>query len=764
MEVGYQKLKIMNLIIVESPTKARTIQKFLGKAYNVMASFGHIRDLPKKELGIDIANNFKPKYVIPLLARKKVTPLKKAIKKADKVILATDEDREGESIAWHLAEVLGLEKPDAKSPKPKQLERIVFHEITKPAIEEALKNPRTIDMDLVDAQQARRILDRLVGYELSPFLWKKVYKGLSAGRVQSVALRLIVEREREIQNFKPEEYWSIEATFKKITDEILEDPASEKSNQSNNDFKPEPPSDASFSRLTNRVASLANRFTASLIKIDDKVIPRLGIKTKEEAEKILDELKNAQYWIEKIEKKEVKKNPLPPFTTSTLQQAAWQKLRFGAKLTMSLAQNLYENGYITYHRTDSLNVSDQALFAAKDFIVENFGRDYWAGFLRRFKTKSKGAQEAHEAIRPTNPQNSPETLKKELKYSKQFEDKLAKLYDLIWRRFIASQMSQAIFDVTTVDITTKNHPMPNAKQGAGRAANYTFRVNGQMLKFDGFLKVYLIKFKEADLPPLRQQEVLELIKLIPSQHFTQPPARYNDATIIKKLEELNIGRPSTYAPTLTTIQERNYVGRDETRRFKPNDIGFLVNDLLVEHFPEIVDYQFTARMEENLDKIAEGKINWVPVIKEFYEPFKKHLNQKYEEVAKHEPTAEQTDKVCPKCGAPLITKISRFGKFLACSKFPECRYVESINHKTGVLCPKCFEGEIVAKKTKRGKIFYACSRWPECDFALWHKPTGAKCPECGALLVENNKEKIICSNKECEHKENPALPKDHLAK
>ncbi len=699
----------MNLIIVESPTKARTIQKFLNKAFSVVSSYGHVRDLPKKELGIDTENNFQPKYVVPLIARKRLTPIKKSLLKATKIILATDEDREGEAISWHLSEVLKLD--------PKTTERIVFHEITKSAIDEALKNPRKIDMDLVDAQQARRVLDRLVGYKISPFLWKKIAKGLSAGRVQSVALRLIVEREREIQNFKPEEYWSIEALLKKTKDSQKE-------------------------------------FIATLIKKGSEVIGKLDIKTKENADKILKDLEGAKYQIAEIEKKETKRNSLPPFTTSTLQQEAWQKLHFSAKLTMSLAQTLYENGLITYHRTDSLNLSDQSLFAAKKFIIENYGSKYWAGYLRKFKTKSKGAQEAHEAIRPTDPNVvAPKTIKTKLDYSKHSEENLSRLYELIWKRFVASQMAPAIFDSTIVDVAAKD---------------YIFRASGQMLKFDGFLKIYptrlpspgakatggQVKFKETELPALQKSEILDLIKLASLQHFTEPPARYSEATLIRVLEENGIGRPSTYAPIISTIQDRNYVQKDEKRKFFPTDIGFSVNDMLVEHFPEIVDLKFTALIEEELDQIAEGTKKWQPVIKEFYDPFSAHLAQKYNEVEIQKPEPEATDRICPKCGKPLVIRTSRFGRFYACSDFPKCRHTESIVNSIGVTCPECGQGQIHEKRTRRGKIFYACSLWPDCKFALWDKPTGKLCPKCNSLLVQNFKNKIKCSNKECGYKEN----------
>jgi DNA topoisomerase-1 len=687
----------MQLVIVESPTKSKTIQKFLRKEYKVLSSYGHIRDLPKSELGIDIENNFEPKYIIPLKSRKIVKLLKEDSKKADLTILATDEDREGEAIAWHLAQALDL---DDKKP----YQRIVFHEITKSAIEKALKNPRKIDIDLVDSQQARRILDRIVGYKLSPFLWKKIARGLSAGRVQSVAVRLVVEREREIQSFIPQEYWTIEAVFKKEGGE----------------------------------------FTALLVKIEGKIIPKLGIKNKKEVDKILKGLEDAEYKVINVEKKEVKRNPLPPFTTSTLQQEAWQRFRFPAKFTMRIAQNLYERGFITYHRTDSLNLSDLSLFGAKKFIIENFGENYWAGFLRKYKTKSKGAQEAHEAIRPTYPDNTSEKLKEKL------DDNQFNLYDLIWRRFIACQMAQAIFDSTVIDISAKN-PAPYRNEISG--AGYIFRATGQILKFDGFLKVYPIKYEEKELPLLETNEILELIKLNSLQHFTQPPPRYTEATLIRALEENGIGRPSTYAPILSTVQERNYIEKDENRKFKPTEIGFVVNDLLVSNFPEIVDIKFTAKMEKELDEIAQNAKEWVPVIKEFYGPFSKNLEKKYEEVSKKDFTEKPTEKKCPKCGAPLLIRLGKYGQFYACSKFPKCRYTESLEkNDLNIKCPKCKKGEIVAKRTKKGKIFYGCSNYPKCDLAFWDKPTGEKCPKCNSLLVETKRKQIKCSSKECDFK------------
>lgn len=642
----------IKLIIVESPTKAKTISRFLGQDFKVESSLGHVRDLPKSTLGVEVESNFQPTYIIPVKSRKVIKKLKEESKKTKEILLATDEDREGEAIAWHISQALDLENP----------ERIVFHEITKSALEEALKNPRKIDMNLVDAQQARRILDRLVGYKLSPFLWKKVFRGLSAGRVQSVAVRLIADREKEIKNFVPQEYWTIVATLFKIKE-----------------------------------------FEATLIKKDDKLLDKFAIKNKQGAEEIVKNLEEAEYRVEKVERKEVKKAPKPPFTTSTLQQEAANRLHFSSKQTMVLAQQLYEQGFISYMRTDSLNLSEESLLRAEKFINDNFGKNYSS--QRRFKTTSKGAQEAHEAIRPTNPQNTPEILKEKLD-ARQF-----KLYDLIWRRFIACQMKEAIFDYTTIDI---------------RARNCVFRAIGQVLKFDGFLRIYPLKFDEVELPVLEEDEILKLINLFPNQHFTEPPPRYSEATLIKTLEKYGIGRPSTYAPIITTIQERNYVEKNEQKKFIPTKTGFLVNDILIEHFPEIVDVGFTSRMEENLDKIAEGRIRWVPVIKNFFEPFNKNLEKKYQEVEKQK-VEIKTDEVCEKCGKSMIIKRGKFGEFLACSGFPECKNTKTLKREKedksiGMKCPKCSTGDIIIKYTKRKKIFYGCSQYPQCDFASWTKP------------------------------------------
>ncbi len=699
----------MNLIIVESPTKAKTIQRFLPADFVVKSSFGHVRDLPRKELGVEVENNFEPKYVVPMLARKRLTEIKKILQKAGKVILATDEDREGEAIAWHLLQALGLEGTKKKSEVP--TERIVFHEITKNAILEALKNPRQLDLNLVNAQQARRILDRLVGYKLSPFLWKKIAKGLSAGRVQSVAVRLIVEKEREIQKFQSEEYWTIEASLKKQKSE--------------------------------------ETLQVQLAKKNNEALEKLAVKNETEAKKILENLENAVWRVEKIQSKETQRKAAPPFTTSTLQQEAGKKLGFSAKQTMQIAQQLYEGvelgegpmGLITYMRTDSLNIGEEARKSIRQKIADKFGQNYLSAEPQIFKTKSKGAQEAHEAIRPVEIGYEPEEIKKFLT-PHQF-----KLYNLIWKRTLAGQMAPAVLNTTSVDIEAKKENNKDI---------YTFRASGTQIKFDGFLKIYSGKINEVSLPSLAEKEILDLEKITPLQHFTEPPARYSEATLIKALEENGIGRPSTYAPTISTILERNYIQKNEQRRLQPTEIGFQVNDLLVEHFPKIVDINFTAHFEGELDEIAEGEKEWTEVLKEFYGPFKENLDQKYQEVKTQKTEPEKTDRLCPQCSSPIVIRQSRFGKFYACSNFPKCRFTENIKDPKNDLnlpCPKCVEGEIVEKRTKRGKIFYGCSRYPECDFALWDKPTGQKCEKCGAPLVQtkNNKEK--CSNKECKKEE-----------
>jgi len=671
----------MQLVIVESPTKAGTLREFLGAGYDVQASFGHVRDLPKSRLAIDIENNFRPEYSIMPKARKIISFLKEKIKKNKNVILATDADREGEAIAFHLSEALKLKNP----------QRIIFHEITKSAIEDALKNPRQINMNLVDAQQARRILDRLVGYKLSPFLWKKVAKGLSAGRVQSVAVRLVAERQREIDNFKPEEHWTIEAEFK-------------------------------------------NGLIAALNKVDDKIIFKLEIKTKNDADNIINDLDDAEYKIKNIEQKEIKKYPFPPFTTSTLQQEASRKLKLSAKQTMLFAQQLYESGLITYMRTDSVNLATQAVLKTRNLINKDFGKKYLPEKPIFYKTKNKSAQEAHEAIRPTFPEKNPDSIKKNL------DDHQYRLYKLIWARTIACQMGPAVFNSTAVDIETSK---------SNNNHIYKFRANGNVMKFDGFLKVWPTQTEDKILPELKKNEVLKLIKLVPGQHFTEPPTPYTEATLIKALEESGIGRPSTYAPTLDTIQKRNYVMK-KIKYLHPTDIGIVVNDLLVENFPQIVDIEFTAKMEEDLDKIAEGKTKWVPVIKSFYAPFEKNLEEKYKTIDKKEITEEKSDQICEKCGSAMIIKIGRFGKFLACSNFPKCKNTKSINASIGMKCPRCNTGDIIERRTKKGKIFYGCSNYPKCDFALWDRPTGENCPKCSSPLVKTRFNKVKCSNKECD--------------
>ncbi|MEK7565087.1 MAG: type I DNA topoisomerase [Patescibacteria group bacterium] len=661
----------MNLVIVESPAKARTIEKFLGKDFKVESSFGHVRDLPKSKLGIDTEHNFEPKYLVPAKAKKQVALLKKLAQKADKIILATDEDREGEAISWHLVQALGLNDIKNKKSKTKIIERIVFHEITAKAILEALKHPRQIDQDMVDAQQARRILDRLVGYKLSPLLWKKVSRGLSAGRVQSVAVRLIVEREREREKFQKQEYWSLTANLEKPTSK--------------------------------------EAFEAKLFKINNEALDKFAVASEEAAKKILVTLENSNWQVEAVEKKETKRNPSPPFTTSTLQQTAARKLGFSAKRTMMLAQQLYEGidllgdrtGLITYMRTDSLNLSADAIAVASDFIKENYGEKYLEN--RTYKTKSKGAQEAHEAIRPTDPLRTPEEMASHL------EPAQLRLYRLIWQRFIATQMAPAVFDATTVDVNA--------------GTKHIFRANGLTKKFDGFTKVYSLKTEETILPELKANENLNLLELKPEQHFTEPPARFSEATLIKALEQHGIGRPSTYAPTLSTIQNRGYVEKDEQKKIKPTEMGIIVNDLLVEHFPNIVDIDFTAKMEKKLDSIAEDKIEWVPVIREFYEPFEKIIKEKMDELKKTDfKNDEPTDKICPECSKPIVIKLGRFGKFYACTGFPECKHTERIVNKIDMKCPDCKDGDVIVKRTRTKKTFYGCSRYPECKYASWVNP------------------------------------------
>jgi DNA topoisomerase-1 len=773
----------MNLVIVESPTKAKTINRYLGKDYKVVSSFGHVRDLPKKNIGIDLEKNYKPTYSIPQKSNKALGEIKDIIQKFDikKVILAPDEDREGEAIAHHLKWIISRYAKDVK------FERITFHEITKTAIQNALKNPREIDANLFDAQQARRVLDRLVGYKLSPLLWRKIRYGLSAGRVQSVALRLIVEREREREAFKSDEYWKIkallfkkEAKIKKMASKIIkkEDDA-QNLNQDIQDKKD--------------LQDLKDLIEADLMAKNAKKYTKLGIKSEKEVKAIHQDLEKAEYTVTGIEKKEVKKYPSPPFKTSTLQREAANKLGFSAKKTMMTAQKLYEGiklekgqtGLITYMRTDSLNIAYSALTKAKTVVEDKFGKDYSLEKPRYFTNKTKGAQEAHEAIRPTFPKKDPASIKKYLK-SDEF-----KLYNLIWTKFIACQMKEALFDKAKVKIKAK------------KAKNeYDLEANGSQIKFKGFLLAYGQNFKieEKELPEIAEQEELNLRNLVSTQHFTQPPARFNDASLIKALEEKGIGRPSTYAPTLSTIVDRGYVEKDESRQYQPQEVGYLVNDLMVEHFPKIVDYEFTAQMENFFDEIALGKSKWVKVIDNFYKPFAKELKEKEANIKKYE---KKTDKKCPECGKNLMEKYGRFGKFYACSGYPDCKYTEDPNQKqkdkekkalkkqvgevvcdkcgakmevkhgrfgaflgcsnypecknikriensSGVTCPKCNKGEIVERKGRRG-VFWACNNYPECRNIVPGKPTGKKCKKCkdGIIVEDLRTGKQKCSNKEC---------------
>lgn len=725
------------LVIVESPTKAKTITKFLGKGYIVKSSFGHVRDLPKSKIGVDVEHNFEPHYIISRDKTKVVKELKDAAKKADEILFATDEDREGEAISYHLATILGIEPDKAK--------RITFHEITKTAILHAIENPRQLDLNLVDAQQARRVLDRLVGYNLSPFLWRKVAKGLSAGRVQSVAVRLVVEREREILAFKPEEYWTLEADF-----------------------------------LTKQSAE----FAAKLNSIKGKKLEKMDLKNKAALDEIVLDLAKTTYKIASVEEKQSKRNPLAPYTTSSLQQDANHQLGFSAKQTMRLAQQLYEGmelgdegsvGLITYMRTDAVNLSDTFIKEAHETVGTLYGKKYQVDEVRHYKNKSKGAQEAHEAIRPSLASRTPDSVTAFLDRNQ------LRLYTLIWSRAVATQMASADINSMSVDVVSAN--------------DYSFRATGQSIVFDGFLKLYPDKTKDSLLPALKEGETVTAKELKPEQHFTEPAARFSDATLVKALEEFGIGRPSTYAPTIATIEDRGYVDRDDKKRLFPSEIAYTVNDLLVAHFPQIVDFEFTAAMEEKFDAIARGEEEWRPVIAGFYTPFKENLDKKDAELVKTEEKsdevcqkcgkpmviktgrfgkfyactgypeckttkpygadekaaalAEPTDQICEKCGAPMNRRIGRFGPFLGCSKYPECKNIKSIEKKINMKCPKCIEGDVIEKRSKRGKPFYGCNRYPKCDFALWNKPNGEFCPDCKSPLVFTAKGKITCSSKEC---------------
>ncbi len=695
----------MKLVIVESPTKAKTIGRFLGRGFTVESSYGHVRDLPKSKIGIDTDGNFEPHYIIPIKAKATVKKLKTLAKKSDTIILATDEDREGEAIAWHLISALGLE--DKASDK---IERIVFHEITEKAIKTALKNPRELDLNLVNAQQARRVLDRLVGYKLSPFLWKKIMRGLSAGRVQSAALRLIVEREKEISDFKPEEYWTIEVNLQKA------------------DCKNE--------------IDACRPFLATLSQIREKEIEKPGLKDKNETEKIINDLGTSDFKILSVEKKAVERSARPPFTTSTLQQDAWSRLGFSAKKTMMIAQQLYEGveigdagqtGLITYMRTDSVNLSEESISNANSYLENTFGKKYSIAGGRRFKTKSKGAQEAHEAIRPADVFKFPGSLSKFLSRDQ------ARLYDLIWKRFLSTQMPNAIFEQTLIKVKTT---------GEGK---YVLRSSGSILKFDGFLKIYPIRAEEILLPDLAAETKLSALDIKYTDHETQGPPRYTEASLVKTLEKFGIGRPSTYAPIMSTIQDRGYVIKNEKKQLAPTEIGEKVNGIIVENFPQIVDIDFTAKMESELDDVAEGKKEWAPVIKEFYEPFIKLLEEKYETVEKQNMT-EPTDEICGLCGKLMVIKHGRFGRFMACSGFPDCKNTKALPPVSlNIKCPRCHEGNVVTRRTRRSRVFFGCSRYPECDFATWQEPTGNACSQCASPLVKI-KDGIKCSSKSCDYK------------
>ena len=635
----------MDLIIVESPTKARTLAKFLGAGYKIEATMGHIRDLPEKKLGIEIEKNFEPSYVQTKRQSDRTLEIKRLSKVVDKIFLATDPDREGEAIAWHVSQVLSAQK---------KVLRVTFHEITKHAIDDALKNPGKLDMDLVDAQQARRILDRLVGYKLSPLLWKKVRRGLSAGRVQSVAVRLVVEREREIEAFKPQEYWEILVKLKNSKTQNLE------------------------------------------VKLTDP-----EIKNQKQAEEIEKELISAQYSVLSIDKKDFKRTPPAPFTTSTLQQIAANKLGWSAKKTIQTAQRLYEMGHITYHRTDSTNIAAEAAVYSKGFIVHRFGKEYALEKPRIYKTKSKVAQEAHEAIRPTDVSTQFSVLSAQLNKEEQ------RLYELIWRRFVACQMAEVLGESTKIIVTTDI---------------YKLETKGEVIKFEGWYKVLGKESEENILPELKIGEELKFVSLEKMQKFTQGPARYNDASLIKAMEELGIGRPSTYAPTLTTIADRQYVEKNQDKRYVPSSLGIAVNDFLVTNFGDIMGYKFTARLEDTLDEIANGKKKWQPVITEFWKPFNDKLLSVQDTSERVRVGTEETGEKCPKCkDGDVLIRVGKFGKFLACSKYPECEYKANFQAKTGHKCEKC-GGDVIIRKTRSGRTFYGCSNYPKCDFASWNRP------------------------------------------
>ena len=686
-----------SLVIVESPAKARTVGRFLGEEYEVRASLGHVRDLPKSQLGVDIANDFTPKYLVPRDKLKVVKALRTAAQSAVAVYLATDPDREGEAISWHLVQAINLEN--------KPTHRVVFHEITQEAIREAFRHPREIELHLVDAQQARRILDRLVGYQISPLLWQKVKRGLSAGRVQSAALRMVVEREREIQDFIPAEYWTIEAELKKDAESQSEGPS----------FR------ATFVGLFNG--------------------EKMAIRTQSETDALCAALEEATYIVSGVQRKDVLRQPAPPFTTSTLQQEAFRQLYFSVQRTMSVAQQLYEGlplgnkgsvGLITYMRTDSTHVATSALDETRAYIRDEFGTSFLPHKPRLFRTKTPNTQEAHEAIRPTSIRRTPEAVKTYLNAAQQ------RLYELIWKRMVASQMAAAVLDTTTLDVKATTHDQ-----------NHLFRASSSVVKFPGFRVLYLEGKDEGDdegqgkpLPELAAGEPLMLLGLFPEQHFTQPLPRFTEATLVKALEQNGIGRPSTYATILSTIQERGYVHR-ANRHLAPLELGFIVNDLLTKHFPDIVDLKFTARMEEQLDAIAQGKLPWVPVLRRFYDPFQQTMARATAQMERVALPVEYTKEVCEDCGKPMVIKAGRYGRFLACSGFPACRHRRSLLTKIGVPCPRC-GGELVERRGRGRRPFFGCANYPNCDFTSTARPLPQPCPQCGQLLVKEGRSQARC--------------------
>ncbi|MBI4330666.1 MAG: type I DNA topoisomerase [Chloroflexi bacterium] len=685
-----------NLVIVESPAKAKTIGKILGSGYTVKASKGHVRDLPQYKLGVDVTNSFAPRYEVPKEKKEVVAEIKEMALKARKIYLATDPDREGEAISWHLTEAAKME--------PSLVHRVTLHEITREAVTEAFKHTHHINMDLVNAQQARRILDRLVGYKISPLLWRKIRSGLSAGRVQSAAVKMVVDREREIQAFQSVEYWTIEAELARQT-------------------------------------AAQPTFRAQLIK--EAGSQKIEIHNQTEAESLRAILEKAGYSVASVVQKDSPRSPAPPFITSTLQQEAYRKLGFPAKQTMALAQQLYEGlpagdegtvGLITYMRTDSTHVAPQAIAETRDFIQEKYGPSYLPEHARHFLKKVKGAQEAHEAIRPTRTHREPALIKPFLT-SNQF-----RLYELIWKRMVASQMAAAVFQVTTVEVKAESQTPRKT---------YLFRAVSTVSRFPGFMTLYIESRDESSdengkgsLPPLVKGEPLNLLGLFPEQHFTQPPPRYTEATLIKAMEEAGIGRPSTYAPTLSTIQDRGYV-KKEQGKLMPEELGLVVNDLLAEHFHNIIDLGFTAKMEEELDEIASGKREWVPVISEFYGPFEETLEKAHQNAPRVEMKPETTGEACPQCGKPLVVKTGRFGKFVACSGYPECKYTKKHVKTTGVKCPECGK-DILERMSKKKKVFYGCSGYPECKFVSNRRPVPTPCPSCGGLITLQGKNRVKC--------------------